>query len=57
VAAEPAMACAATLLLVTFLSIIPVGLIWARFEHVSLRKVAEESEHVEADLAAEEPAG
>jgi hypothetical protein len=57
VAAEPAMACAATLLLVTFLSIIPVGLIWARFEHVSLRKVAEESEHVEADLAAEKPAG
>jgi hypothetical protein len=45
VAQEPATACAATLLLVTFLSIIPVGLIWAQVDHVSLRKVAEESEH------------
>jgi glycosyltransferase 2 family protein len=44
-AAEPATACAATLLVVTFLAIVPVGLIWAQFEHVSLRKVAEESEH------------
>ena len=47
---EPATACAATLLLVTFLSIIPVGLIWARFEHVSLRKIAEESEHSGEEL-------
>jgi hypothetical protein len=57
VAPEPATACAATLLGVTFLSIVPVGLIWARFEHVSLRKVAVESEHakepVEGDEAAE----
>ena len=45
VAPEPATACAATLLLVTFLGIVPVGLIWAQFEHVSLRKVAAESEH------------
>ena len=43
--AEAATACAASLLLVTFLSIVPVGLIWAQFEHVSLRKVASESEH------------
>lgn len=43
--AEAATACAATLLLVTFLAIVPVGLIWARFDHVSLKKVAEESEH------------
>jgi hypothetical protein len=42
---EASTACAAMLLLVTFLSIVPVGLIWARFEHVSLRKVAAESEH------------
>jgi len=42
---EAATACAATLLGVTFLSIVPVGLIWAQFEHVSLRKVAVESEH------------
>jgi uncharacterized membrane protein YbhN (UPF0104 family) len=41
---EAATACAATLLLVTFLSVIPVGLIWAQFEHISLRKVALESE-------------
>ncbi len=45
VALEPATACAATLLLITFLSIVPVGLVWARFEHVSLRKIAEESGH------------
>lgn len=53
---EPATACAATLLLVTFLSIAPVGLVWARFEHVSLRKVAEESEHATGTLAADETA-
>jgi len=45
--AEAATACAATLLLVSFLGIVPVGLIWARFEHVSLRKVATESELAE----------
>jgi hypothetical protein len=47
---EAATACAATLLLVTFISIIPVGLVWARFEHVSLRKLAAESEHAEEEL-------
>jgi hypothetical protein len=57
VAAEPATACAATLLLVTFLGIVPVGLVWARFEHVSLRKVAAESGHAKEVLIAEEPAG
>jgi uncharacterized protein (TIRG00374 family) len=51
VAAEPATACAATLLLITFLGIVPVGLIWAQFEHVNLRKVAAESEHAEEELA------
>jgi hypothetical protein len=55
VAAEPATACAATLLAVTFLSIAPVGIIWARFEHVSLRKVAAESEHAGETLAVDEP--
>jgi glycosyltransferase 2 family protein len=45
VAREPALGCGAVLLLVTFLCIIPVGLIWAQFEHVSLKKVTEESEH------------
>ena len=56
VAAEPATACAATLLLVTFLGIAPVGLIWARFEHLSLRKVTTESGHAGEKLAKEEPA-
>ncbi|MFY9938805.1 MAG: lysylphosphatidylglycerol synthase transmembrane domain-containing protein [Silvibacterium sp.] len=57
VAAEPALGCGAVLLGVTFLSVIPLGLIWAQFEHVSLKKVAEESEHagVEA-LTTPEPA-
>ena len=57
VAAEPATACAATLLAVTFLGIAPVGLIWARFEHVSLRKVALESGHAEEELTVKEPVG
>jgi hypothetical protein len=43
--AEASTACAAMLLVVTFLGVVPVGLIWAQFEHVSLRKVAAESEH------------
>jgi glycosyltransferase 2 family protein len=55
VAPEPALGCGAVLLLVTFMSVIPLGLIWARFEHVSLKKVAKESEHagVEALTAPE----
>lgn len=55
VAPEPATACAATLLLVTFLSIVPVGLIWAQFEHVSLRKITVESEHAGEELSENEP--
>ena len=47
---ETATACAATLLLISFLSIVPVGLIWAQFEHVSLRKIAAESEHAGEEL-------
>jgi glycosyltransferase 2 family protein len=47
---EPATACAATILLITFLSIVPVGLVWARFEHVSLRKIAQESEQGEEEV-------
>jgi hypothetical protein len=50
-APEAATGCAATLLLVTFLGIVPVGLIWARFEDISLRKVTEESEHAGEELA------
>jgi hypothetical protein len=52
-APEAAMACAATLLLVTFLSIVPTGLLWAHFDHVSLRKVTQESGH--AGEGSEEP--
>lgn len=51
VAPEPATGCAATLLLVTFLGIVPVGLIWARFDHISLKSVTRESEHAEEDLS------
>lgn len=60
VSTESATACAATLLFVTFLGIVPIGLVWAQFEHVSLRKVTVESEvaseHAEDQLenAAEE---
>jgi len=49
---EAATACAATLLLVTFLCVIPIGLIWAQIDHVSLRKVTVESEAAEENLEA-----
>jgi uncharacterized membrane protein YbhN (UPF0104 family) len=41
---EAATACGAMLLVVTFLCIIPTGLIYSRVEHVSLKNVAKESE-------------
>ncbi|WP_353066164.1 lysylphosphatidylglycerol synthase transmembrane domain-containing protein [Tunturibacter psychrotolerans] len=52
---EAATACGAMLLVVTSLCIIPAGLIYSRVEHVSLKKVAQESEAagaavVEGDL-------
>jgi glycosyltransferase 2 family protein len=53
---EAATACAATILAVTFLEIIPVGLIWAQFEHVSLRKLATESGQASQELVSEDPA-
>jgi hypothetical protein len=56
VGAEASTACAATILLVTFLSIVPVGLIWAQIEHVSLRKVAHESESAGEELVVEDVA-
>ncbi len=52
---EAATACAAVLLLVTWLCVIPPGLIYARVEHVSLKKVATESEA--AGKEAEIPVG
>ncbi|MGD0520094.1 MAG: lysylphosphatidylglycerol synthase transmembrane domain-containing protein [Terracidiphilus sp.] len=56
-APEASTACSATLLVVTFLGIVPVGLIWAHFQNVSLRKVTVESEHAGEKLAQDEPAG
>jgi glycosyltransferase 2 family protein len=52
---EASTACGALLLMVTFLCIIPTGLIYSRLEHVSLKQVAQESEAagaavVEGDL-------
>ncbi len=53
---EPSVACAAMLLIVSFLSIVPVGLLWSRFEHVSLKKLTEESEAAGGAVsAAKEP--
>lgn len=53
---EVATACATTLLIATFLGVVPIGLVWAQFENVSLRKVTLESEHAAEDVAAEEDA-
>jgi hypothetical protein len=53
-APEASTACATMLLVVSFLSIIPVGLIWARVEHVNMRRITVESEHADGDLPAED---
>jgi glycosyltransferase 2 family protein len=53
---EPALACGTMLLIVTFMCVIPVGLIWARIEHVSLKKVSEQSEQFAQDDAEPAPA-
>lgn len=50
---EASTACAAMLLIVTFLGIIPVGLIWAQFENINLRKVAQESDSAKAETPEE----
>ena len=52
---EASTACATSLLLVTFVGIIPVGLIWAQFEHISLRKVTHESEEEAEQLPVDPP--
>lgn len=51
---EAAVACAACILVVTFVGIIPVGLVWAQFEDVNLRRVTVASEQAGEQLA-EEP--
>jgi hypothetical protein len=48
---ETALACGTAITLVTFLCVIPVGLIWSRFEHISLKQVSAESEHVAEELS------
>jgi hypothetical protein len=48
---EAATACGAMLLVVTFICIIPTGLVYSRIEHVSLKKVASESEAAGAEAA------
>jgi hypothetical protein len=53
---EPALACGTMLLIVTFMCVIPVGLIWARIEHVSLKKVSEQSEQLGHEDAEPTPA-
>jgi hypothetical protein len=53
---EAAWACSTMLLVDTFLSVLPVGLVWAQFAHVNLRQVAAESEHVGESLAGEQQA-
>ena len=49
--AETALACGAGITFVTFLCIVPAGLVWSRFEHISLKQVSEESEHDAAELS------
>ena len=47
---EAATACALTLYVVTSLTVIPAGLIFARFEHVSLSRLAKASESEDEKL-------
>lgn len=56
VAREAAWACSTMLLVDTFLSVLPVGLVWAQFAHVKLREIAVESEHAGDELAEKETA-
>jgi uncharacterized protein (TIRG00374 family) len=49
---ELAVSCGMMLWLVTFMAVIPAGVILARYEHISLKAIAEESE-TEAEIEAE----
>lgn len=51
VAPEASTACAATILVVTFLGVVPVGLVWAQFENVNLRRITVESEQAGEELS------
>jgi len=46
---EMAVSCGMLLWLVTFMAVIPIGLAFARHEHVSLRKLEKEAEREERD--------
>ncbi len=48
---EVALACGAGHHLRDVSVIIPVGLMWSRFEHISLRQVSEQSEHEAEELS------
>lgn len=50
---ELAVSCGVLLWLVTFMSVTPLGLALARYEHVSLRKLTEESQAAEKAIEAE----
>jgi hypothetical protein len=52
---ESATACAAILLCVLTLSIVPIGLVFSQIERVSLKKAAEDSSAAAAETVAEEP--
>jgi len=51
---EAATACGAMLLVVTFLCIIPAGFIYSQVEHVSLKRVTQESEAAGAAVEAQD---
>jgi len=56
VGSEASTACAAMLLIVSFLGIVPIGLVWAQVDHISLRQITSESEQaaeVEPDTGLE----
>ncbi len=50
---ELAVSCGILLWLVTFIAVTPVGLLLARYEHVSLRKLTEESQEAEHEIEAQ----
>lgn len=52
---ELAVSCGMLLWLVTFMSVIPMGLAFARREHLSLRKLSQESSHEEEENAVPSP--
>ena len=48
---EMAVSCGILLLLATFMSVIPLGLIYAHFEHISFRQLTRASQKAEESLA------